>query len=424
MRKIPADTPAHLGQTVSRSAVIVRLLGWAFLAASLGLGVYVFTAAWPHRYESHTRLVLEVDANVLEPGGTVADVISAVTERLAHSPTDFTAAELPGGRVELLLGHDESGRERLLARLREIMALEEKAARRALDTLLSPDPVGKGPDEQAASELRGLLERTKEARKELLPMMVRLNLRSTEDVLWLLGSEGRLSFHVAAMSERAGGAGAAAVPVERAESLCRQLQEQGPFRTGRLGWYELFGDDLRDALSGTCVVRDYAGKSYILLYTDPNRSMASGGQPRPWRVVRAECVVDEPGAGLCIQFELDEAGGERLRELTASHRGQRLAVVLDDVCYAAPAVESAIGRHGVVQMGNASFQEAARIAAMLGCTPRRPAVLLPPAEAEFRQESLYVWQPWPGVAALGAGACGLVGLIALLLGTKGRRREP
>ncbi|MGH7443651.1 MAG: protein translocase subunit SecD, partial [Longimicrobiales bacterium] len=66
-----------------------------------------------------------------------------------------------------------------------------------------------------------------------------------------------------------------------------------------------------------------------------------------------------------VQFELDRRGGRDFEDVTASHIGDRIAIVLDTLVHSAPVVNDRIGASGVIQLGQAPLAEAQDLALVL-----------------------------------------------------------
>lgn len=425
----------HEKKPKRRSSVLIWVLGGATLAAAVGLGVYSLYVAWPYRYDSHTRLVFGVQS---PPSGTtreVSEVVQNVRERLGHRPADVIVSALDDGRVELLVGHDDAGREKILAQLRGIQDtgrtdLERLLPRLNQIDLASADEDGEsGEPQQITGELRELHQRMEKMREELLPLMLRLNLRSLEDIIWLLDSEGELHFYLAARPESARfgtrsdrGAEELSVSRERVQWLVRDLAENGPTPQGPWRWHELSGDERDKALSENYLVSTYRGRSYILLRSGQKETSGEEAARRSWKVRAASCLIDEiRPTRLSLSFELDEDDASRMRDWTSHFTGEGLAIVVDGVCYAVPSIRDPIGAHGIIS--NLSYPEATRLAAIFNCTPGPLGLKLPPAESEHKQEELRVWQSSPKLALAGVVACGLSSLVLLLLGRAKQKRK-
>ena len=65
-----------------------------------------------------------------------------------------------------------------------------------------------------------------------------------------------------------------------------------------------------------------------------------------------------------VRFTFNSAGGKIFQKLTGEHVGDRIAIVLDDQVYSAPAIRSRISTRGEIT-GRFTAQEAADLAVVL-----------------------------------------------------------
>ncbi|MBD3272958.1 protein translocase subunit SecD [Candidatus Dependentiae bacterium] len=82
---------------------------------------------------------------------------------------------------------------------------------------------------------------------------------------------------------------------------------------------------------------------------------------------------------VAVSFKLDGAGARQFKELTGNNIGKSLAIIIDNVVYSAPTIQSAIGSQGQIT-GNFSAEEAKDLALVL-----RSGALLAPIK--FEQET-------------------------------------
>lgn len=125
------------------------------------------------------------------------------------------------------------------------------------------------------------------------------------------------------------------------------------------------------------------------------------------RLVRATAFRDPQYNQTTVQFDLDRRGGRTFDRVTSEHIGDRIAIVLDGQVHSAPFVRSRIGSSGVIEMGQASMQEASDLALVL-----RAGALPAPLEV-VEQRSV---GPSLGRDAIEQGRiAGLIG-VALVIG--------
>jgi SecD/SecF fusion protein len=94
------------------------------------------------------------------------------------------------------------------------------------------------------------------------------------------------------------------------------------------------------------VVEPYEGEWYMLIWdVRGSRLLGSSGD---WSVARALQGQDDVGRP-AINFEMDARGAVKLGELTQAHRGDRMAVILDDRVITAPTINAQITRSGIIE---------------------------------------------------------------------------
>lgn len=100
------------------------------------------------------------------------------------------------------------------------------------------------------------------------------------------------------------------------------------------------------ARSHGLVVEERDGRFYVLLRDEPGWRMtkAEGN----WKLTQANMSTDELGRP-AVAFRMDERGAQVMGDLTEAHRGQKMAIVLDDEVYSAPNINSRISNSGIIQ---------------------------------------------------------------------------
>ncbi len=94
------------------------------------------------------------------------------------------------------------------------------------------------------------------------------------------------------------------------------------------------------------VVEARSGDYYMLLWDTPGTRMTlEDHRDNPWAVSSASQGRDETGK-LEIRFNMDPVGALYLGSLTGQHRGDKMAVLLDDEVYTAPNLQSQISSSG------------------------------------------------------------------------------
>jgi len=122
-------------------------------------------------------------------------------------------------------------------------------------------------------------------------------------------------------------------------------------------------------------------------------------------IVDARASVSDMGR-LMVGFTLDSSGASQFKRVTGDNIGRQLGIVIDDVVYSAPTIESAIGSSGSIQ-GSYSGEEARDLALVL----RSGSLLAPIA---FEQENRVGASLGQDSIDKGLMAC-LIGLLLVLL---------
>ncbi len=97
------------------------------------------------------------------------------------------------------------------------------------------------------------------------------------------------------------------------------------------------------------------GTIYVMLWTDPERSMTHEAGGTEWSIRDAHRSQDELGRP-SVAFRLDANGGALMGKMTGSHVGQQMAIVLDNQVYTAPNLNNKISDSGQI-MGSFSDAE-------------------------------------------------------------------
>lgn len=139
-----------------------------------------------------------------------------------------------------------------------------------------------------------------------------------------------------------------------------QLRAQGPATAPAEGDYMWLpvaaGQDVTGVITG-----QWVGRTYVLVSNKAGEKMLSsqGG----WSIIDASLDKDERGE-IAINFQLNDSGGNLMRELTGRNVLKPLAIIVEGRVYSAPVVRSAIGDRGVIT-GKFTPEEARRIVATL-----------------------------------------------------------
>ncbi|MGD8450489.1 MAG: protein translocase subunit SecD [Phycisphaerae bacterium] len=138
----------------------------------------------------------------------------------------------------------------------------------------------------------------------------------------------------------------------------RQLREHGPLpREGTLGWFKVdnplsFFDlktpaDLAEfsQASTRYVVEKHGEDYYVLAKLSPEDGLLA--EKKNWQLRSVSISRDQHGRP-CVNFALDVVGGGLFEELTRKNIGNPLCILVDDVAYSAPNIQSKIRSNGQI----------------------------------------------------------------------------
>ena len=165
---------------------------------------------------------------------------------------------------------------------------------------------------------------------------------------------------------------------ETLKNEIRRLNDKGPQLQDRLAqagagenfaWFEVQNPEVfRESMMASKVkvlIQECAqdGKTYVLADIRSDKRMfveldASGN--RTWELTRAR-IGNDPYGGPAVNFDFNAAGSGIFENLTRSNIGKHLAIVLDDLVYSAPTIQSVIRASGQIT-GRFSLDEARQLA--------------------------------------------------------------
>jgi len=226
-----------------------------------------------------------------------------------------------------------------------------------------------------ATELQALQERFPHLEEELARLVevydeyqsMRTGFDDPEDLKRLLRGAGVLEFRIAVE------AGEQHVGFN-VDQMREDLAERGPeARTSNVvtwmpindlkQWYEekeqlarLQADPVTYfAANRGLVAAEHGGDYYLLIYDIPGRKLTHEAGMGDWSLKSAGRTTDSLGRP-AVRFELDSAGGIKMRQLTGNNINKPMAIVLDGEVYSAPNINSQIGSNGIIE-GNFSRAE-------------------------------------------------------------------
>jgi len=105
--------------------------------------------------------------------------------------------------------------------------------------------------------------------------------------------------------------------------------------------------DLRPEQHGY-VVDKLGADYYVLARTTKEDGLLQGDRAQaPWKLTGAQPDRDQHGR-YCVSFQLDPMGGKLFNRLTSNNVGRPLCILVDDVAYSAPNIQTAISRSGQI----------------------------------------------------------------------------
>jgi len=100
--------------------------------------------------------------------------------------------------------------------------------------------------------------------------------------------------------------------------------------------------------SAAYVIERVENDYYVLAKTTPEDGLLQDEPTqRRWRLNRARADRDQHGRP-SVAFELDVVGGQMFENLTRRNIGKPLCILVDDIAYSAPTIQSAIRTHGQI----------------------------------------------------------------------------
>jgi preprotein translocase subunit SecD len=150
-----------------------------------------------------------------------------------------------------------------------------------------------------------------------------------------------------------------------------------------------------------------AWRTYVLYDQPPNGSDPVGGEH-----IEDAAIGNDPQTGQpLVMFEMNNAGAERMGDLTGNNLQKRMAIVLDDEVESAPVIRGRIGGRGQIELGgfrdhNTLLNEARDLVVVLRAGAL-PAPIVPQNEQLIG--------PTLGGDSVKAGATGAIVGIALVL---------
>ena len=191
----------------------------------------------------------------------------------------------------------------------------------------------------------------------------RKSLDDTADLKRLVQASGVLTFRITIDPEGLGDSSNTHHEEERLRGL---LREKGPKQAGTRDarWFKINKpDSWYDSLSSYhamvenpsgffynrgYVVEEFNGDYYMLAWDVTGLRLTNSSADGRWKVARAFQTADQLGRP-AIGFKMNQAGAQRMGELTGSNQGKQMAILLDDEVFTAPNINSKISADGIIQ---------------------------------------------------------------------------
>ncbi|NLW87898.1 MAG: protein translocase subunit SecD [Planctomycetes bacterium] len=223
--------------------------------------------------------------------------------------------------------------------------------------------------------LAGLMEKHP-TRKEQLEVLVarykewaesRRQLDDPSDLIRMIRNAGVLEFRIAPLLATAPGhVGSGFISAQRANQYIEILKnpEEGPEALRRRNdeylWMPIRAGS--DKYTGM-ITAETGGQKYLLVHNRPAHTMLQNRSDRRWALDRAGVTNDDSGRW-AVSFTFNDAGARLFGNMTASHHGQQMAVLLDDEVYSAPTIQATITTSGIIT-GSFTIDDAKHLARTL-----------------------------------------------------------
>ena len=177
---------------------------------------------------------------------------------------------------------------------------------------------------------------------------LRTGLDDPADLKRIFAHAGVLDFRIAPTLP--GSAFAPAISQALLQKYLNELAEYGPLvgraRNEPYLWFPIH--EGCEKLSPNLVIGRYAGRKYLLLYNQEGFMMTHEPGKKPWALKEAYPTTDNLGRP-AVGFTLDTRGAKLMGTMTATHKKQFMAILLDNEVYSAPIIEDVIYDRGIIR---------------------------------------------------------------------------
>ena len=176
-------------------------------------------------------------------------------------------------------------------------------------------------------------------------------LDDTTDLKRMLRGSGVLEYHILVEPGDA--------PAQEIARMEDRLKPDGPgpvLQGGdTLRWFQ--ADHPEEVLGRGYIVNDYRGRTYVLAWITPDKSLDHREGQKPWALTGAQPQQDQNGQYV-VAFSMDPQGAADFGRLTQDNLRKPLSVVLDGKVVNAAIIQSMITSNGQIDGGSKGFSKA------------------------------------------------------------------
>jgi len=215
------------------------------------------------------------------------------------------------------------------------------------------DPASIKVVEDASARLPKEARNTLDQLRKVYPDYVRAKeaIGDTADLKRMLRGSGVLEFHILVENPRS----------EQPDMITR-LENEGPIvkANDESRWF-LVARPEEFRSSGSVFTNPRDGKSYVLAWITPEKSMVHKEGQKDWALTRAFEHNDQRSNSAVVSFEFDAVGGAKFGILTGNNIGKQLATILDNKIITAPKIQSQIHGSGIITLDGKSNTASERL---------------------------------------------------------------
>lgn len=177
------------------------------------------------------------------------------------------------------------------------------------------------------------------------------SLDDTTDLKRMLRGSGVLEYHILVQPGEA--------PEQELTAMEDRLKPDGPGPVLQGGdtmrWFQV--DHPKEVLGRGYLVGSYRGRTYVLAWITPDKSLDHREGQKPWALTSAQPQQDQTGQYV-VGFSFDPQGAADFGKLTQANINKPLSVVLDGKVVNAAVIRSMITAQGQIDGGSEGFSKA------------------------------------------------------------------